>query len=117
MVGRAKALAGSLMFALSERVGVTFSRNSAWWSWALRHACRILYRFGAKKAVTPYGLAFGREVAGALSEFGEPVFGHHRQVAKVLSKVEEIHTCCTMDSHWFSQEALDVFQRPGKDTL
>ena len=82
MVGRARALAGSLMFALSEKVGVTFSSNSAWWSWALRHACWILNRFGATKAITPYELAFGREYAGALCEFGEPVFGYHRQMAK-----------------------------------
>ena len=45
VVGRARALAGSLMFALSEKVGVTFSSNSAWWSWALRHACWISIQF------------------------------------------------------------------------
>ena len=63
----------SLMFALSEKVGVAFSSNSAWW---------ILYRFGATKAVAPYELAFEHEYAGALCEFDEPVFGDHRQVAK-----------------------------------
>lgn len=29
-VGRARALAGSLMFAMSDKVGVQFSTNSAW---------------------------------------------------------------------------------------
>ena len=82
VVGRARALAGSLMFALSEKVGVTFSSNSAWWSWALRHACWILNRFSTMRAVTPFELAYGREYTGALCEFGEPIFGYHRTAAK-----------------------------------
>ena len=82
VVGRARALAGSLMFALSEKVGVTFSSKSAWWSWALRHACWILNRFSSTRAVTPYELAYGREYTGALCQFGEPIFGYHRTAAK-----------------------------------
>ena len=59
-VGGARALAGSLMFAMSEKTGIQFSTNSAWWSWALRHACWILNRFVTTKAMTAYEVAFGK---------------------------------------------------------
>ena len=116
------------MFSLSEKVGVTLSSNGAWWSWALMHACWILNRFGSTKAVTPYELAFGREYAGALREFGEPVFlviidkwqnpqQGGRDRFSWARWTPKIHTCCTMDSHWSLQEASDASQLPGKDTL
>ena len=38
VVGRIRPLAGSLMHYMSEQVGIDFSSNSPWWSWALRHA-------------------------------------------------------------------------------
>ena len=71
------------MFALSEKVGITFSSNSAWWSWAL---CWILNRVSSTRAVTPYEPVYGREYTGALCEFGEPIFGYHRTAAKFLAR-------------------------------
>ena len=77
-----QGIAGSLMFSFSEKVGMTLSSNSAWWSWALRHVCWILNRFGSTRSLTPNELAFGREYTAALCEFGEPIFGYHRAIAR-----------------------------------
>ena len=85
-VGRARALAGSLMFAMSEKTGIQFSTNSAWWSWALRHACWILNRFVTTKAMTAYEVAFGQPYEGALCEFGEPVFGYAKSSVRTQAK-------------------------------
>ena len=41
-IGRIRPLAGSLMRHMSEQVGVDFSSNSPWWSWALRHAAWLI---------------------------------------------------------------------------
>ena len=85
-VGRARALAGSLMFALSEKIGIQFSTNNAWWSWVLRHACWILNRFVTTKAMTAYEVAFGKPYEGTLCEFGEPVFGYAKSSVKTQAK-------------------------------
>ena len=72
------------MFALSENVGITFSSNSAWWSWAL---CWILNRVSSTRAVTPYEPVYGREYTGALCEFGEPIFWiPQKQAAKFSAR-------------------------------
>ena len=78
VIGRARALAASLMHALSEKVGVCFSTNSALWSWAVRHACWILNRFSPAKAITAFELVYGNDYKGSLCQFGEPVFGYAR---------------------------------------
>jgi len=74
------------MFAMSEKTGIQFSTNSAWWSCALRHACWILNRFVTTKAMTAYEVAFGQPYEGALCEFGEPVFGYAKSSVRTQAK-------------------------------
>ena len=80
-VGRIRPLAGTLMHFLSEQVGVEFSSNSPWWSWAFRHASFLLNRFTPTRGATPYEILY-QEYGGAICNFGEPVFGF----AKVTGK-------------------------------
>ena len=51
-VGRIRPLAGTLAHFLSDQVGVEFSTNSPWWSWAFRHACFLLNRFSPTRGAT-----------------------------------------------------------------
>ena len=95
-VGRAHALAGSLMFAMREKTGIQFSTNSAWWSSALRHACWILNRFVTTKAMTVYEVAFGKPYEGALCEFGEPVFGYARSSVKTQVNASAPGSACCL---------------------
>ena len=74
-IGRIRPLAGTLIHYLSEQVGVEFSTNSPWWSWAFRHACWLINRFNANKGATAYELLYNKEYAGSIYNFGEPVFG------------------------------------------
>ena len=41
----ANGLVETVMWHKSEQVGVDFSSNSPWWSWALRHAAWLITRF------------------------------------------------------------------------
>ena len=79
---RIRPLAGTLMHFLSEQVGVEFSSNSPWWSWAFRHASFLLNRFTPTRGATPYEILYQKEYGGAICNFGEPVFGF----AKVTGK-------------------------------
>ena len=81
-IGRIRPLAGSLMYYMGEQVGVEFDTNSPWWSWALKHACWLVNRFGPSKVMSPYEIIHGKEFTGKTCCFGEPVFG----LAKVEGK-------------------------------
>ena len=81
-VGRIRPLAGTLMHFSSEQVGVEFSTNSPFWSWAFRHACFLLNRFTPTRGATPYEVLYQKDYSGAICNFGEPVFGF----AKVSGK-------------------------------
>ena len=52
----------------------------------IRHACWILNRFSPAKSVTAYELVFGKDYAGSLCQFGEPVFGYAKSSAKTSAK-------------------------------
>jgi hypothetical protein len=72
-VGPIRSLAGTLMHFLSEQVGVEFSTNSPWWSWAFRHSCFLLNRFSPTRGATAYELLYNKAYGGTISNFGEPV--------------------------------------------
>eukprot|EP00435_Cladocopium_sp_Y103_P042938 s2725_g12.t1 len=74
-IGRVRSLTGTLMYALFDKLNVRFSTSHALWSWAMRHACWIINRFSPQRGVTPYELVNGKCYAGAICQFGEPVFG------------------------------------------
>ena len=69
-----RSLACSLMHHPHGRLGIQLSTSSALWSWALRHAACLVSRFSVINGATPYELGFGRQLSGALCEYGEPVF-------------------------------------------
>lgn len=85
-IGRIRPPAGTLMHYLSEHVGVEFSTNSPWWSWAFRHACWLMNRFNANKGVAAYELLHSKEYAGSICNFGEPVFGFGKVSGKGTAK-------------------------------
>ena len=74
-VGRIRPLAGTLIHFLSEQVGMEFSTNSPFWSWAFRHACFLLNRFNPTRGATAYELLYNKAYGGKVCNFGEPVFG------------------------------------------
>ena len=73
-VGRIRPLAGTLMHFLSEQVGVEFSSNSPWWSWAFRHASFLLNRFTPTRGATPYEILYQKEYGGAICNFWRACF-------------------------------------------
>ena len=85
-VGRIRPLAGTLMHFLSEQVGVEFSTNSPWWSWAFRHSCFLLNRFSPTRGATAYELLYNKAYGGTICNFGEPVFGFANVVGKGTAK-------------------------------
>ena len=85
-VGRIRPLAGTLMHFLSDQVGVEFSTNSPWWSWAFRHACFLLNRFSPTRGATAYELLYNKAYGGTICNFGEPVFGYANVVGKGTAK-------------------------------
>jgi hypothetical protein len=85
-VGRIRPLAGTLMHFLSEQVGIEFSTNSPWWSWAFRHSCFLLNRFSPTRGATAYELLYNKAYGGTICNFGEPVFGFANVVGKGTAK-------------------------------
>jgi len=67
---------------MSEQVGIDFSSNRPWWSWALRHASWLYSRFGPSKGMSPYEVINGKEFTGKVCRFGEPVFGFSKVQAR-----------------------------------
>ena len=107
-VGRIRPLAGTLMHFLSEQVGVEFSSNSPWWSWAFRHASFLLNRFTPTRGATPYEILYQKEYGGAICNFGEPVFGFAKVTGKgtarwrrmvFLGKTDPQDTYILFDGH------------------
>ena len=85
-VGRIRPLAGTLVHFLSDQVGVEFSTNSPWWSWAFRHACFLLNRFSPTRGATAYELLYNKAYGGAICNFGEPVYGFANVTGKGTAK-------------------------------
>ena len=85
-VGRIRPLAGTLMHFLSEQVGIEFSTNSPWRSWAFRHSCFLLNRFSPTRGATAYELLYNKAYGGKICNFGEPVFGFANVVGKGTAK-------------------------------
>ena len=110
VIGRIPPLAGSLMHYMSEQVGVDFSSNSPWWSWALRHAAWLINRFSPTKGMSPFEIVHGKEFTGKLCRFGEPVFGYCKVEGKTTAKWKRMlfvgrpslmtPTSCTMVLVW-----------------
>ena len=110
VIGRIPPLAGSLMHYMSEQVGVDFSSNSPWWSWALRHAAWLINRFSPTKGMSPFEIVHGKDFTGKLCRFGEPVFGYCKVEGKTTAKWKRMlfvgrpslmtPTSCTMVLVW-----------------
>eukprot|EP00435_Cladocopium_sp_Y103_P011449 s72_g3.t1 len=83
-VGRIRPLAGSLMHALSLKLGIEISTNSHLWTWAMRHADWLINRFGVTpgRGMTSYELLANKPYGGKICQFGEPVFGYQKSAAK-----------------------------------
>ena len=77
-IGRIRPLAGSLMHALGQKVGMEFSTSNPLWTWALRHSCWLMNRFNANKGVTSFELITNKPYRGGICQFGEPVYGYSK---------------------------------------
>ena len=77
-IGRIRPLAGSLMHALGQKVGMEFSTSNLLWTWALRHSCWLMNRFNANQGVTSFELITNKPYRGGICQFGEPVYGYSK---------------------------------------
>ena len=77
-IGRIRPLAGSLMHALGQKVGMEFSTSNPLWTWALRHSCWLMNRFNANKGLTSFELITNKPYRGGICQFGEPVYGYSK---------------------------------------
>ena len=77
-IGRIRPLAGSLMHALGQKVGMEFSTSNPLWTWALRHSCWLMNRFNANQGVTSFKLITNKPYRGGICQFGEPVYGYSK---------------------------------------
>ena len=104
VVGRIRPLAGSLMHYMSEQVGVDFSSNSPWWSWALRHASWLSNRFGPTKGMSPYELINERstlERFAGLEKLSLVMPKWREKQQHVGAEWFSIPTFCMMGVVWF----------------
>ena len=85
-VGRVRGLACSLMHDVQTKLSVTLSSNNGLWSWAFRHACWLLNRYGVVNGATPYELVYGKLYDGRICQFSEPVFAYCKTPHKGNSK-------------------------------
>ena len=92
---------------ICDQVGVEFSTNSPWWSWAFRHACFLLNRFSPTRGATAYELLYNKAYGGAVCNFGEPVYGFANVTGKGTAKwrrmvvIHKTLTCFLMGMGWF----------------
>ena len=74
------------MHYVSEQVGIDFSSNSPWWSWARRRASWLSHRCGPTKGMSPCEIINGKEYTGKVCRFGEPVCGYAKVEGKATAR-------------------------------